>query len=134
MRRFSTVARIGGAGYRQLAKIDHHWSRPIRRIFGLFQKGRLPVDLWLGRGYPLNPYLMASLIHQIRERIKPVDLRLPPDGYFVTEKVKDFLEYSMSRSWVRQWLKYHLWYYTVALSFRPAGYYRTTFQSASCEH
>lgn len=89
VRRFSTVARIGGAGYRQTAKI--HWSSSIKRILGLFQKGQLPVDLWLGRGLPLNPYLRATLIHKIRERIKPVSLRVPPDGYFVTSNVKVFL-------------------------------------------
>ncbi|KAL0291784.1 UNVERIFIED_CONTAM: hypothetical protein Scaly_2620500 [Sesamum calycinum] len=52
----------------------------------------------------------------LRNEMKPRDLRLTPDEFFVTEKVQDCLEWSLLRLWVRDWLKYCHWYYSLALS------------------
>lgn len=59
IKRFSTLARIGGAGYRTLAKIDHSRSAHFERVFAMWNKRSLPLYWWLGLGIgrPLNPYL-----------------------------------------------------------------------------
>lgn len=62
------------------------------------------------------PYLRGHIISVLRNEMKPRDLRLTPDEFFVTEKVQDCLEWSLLRLWVRDWLKYCHWYYSLALS------------------
>ena len=53
----------------------------------------------VGRGAPLNPYLWAYIIHFLCEEMRTKELRLIPDDPFATEKVKDFLEWSILPSW-----------------------------------
>lgn len=48
----------------------------------MYDRTRLPLDLWLGRGMPLNPYLRAHLVWILREEMKPKELRLPEDNLF----------------------------------------------------
>lgn len=94
-RRFSTLARVGGAGYRVLARLDHYRNRHDSRVYAMYTKPLAgpTLEWWLGRGAPLNPYLRASIIHFLREEMRPKELRLIPDDLFATEKVKDFLEW-----------------------------------------
>lgn len=42
----------------------------------------LPLDLWLGRGRPLNPYLKGFLVEFLRKELKPKDLKLAPESFF----------------------------------------------------
>lgn len=42
-------------------------------------------------------------------------LRLIPDDLFEMPGMKDFLEWSLLRAWVRSWLRYCRWYYMRAL-------------------
>lgn len=102
-RRFSTLARVGGAGYRVLARLDHYRNRHDSRVYAMYTKPLAgpTLEWWLGRGAPLNPYLRASIIHFLREEMRPKELRLIPDDLFATEKVKDFLEWSILRSWMK---------------------------------
>lgn len=118
IKRFTTLARVGGAGFRNLARLDHHRSKHFERIWAMRAKlssesGSL--ELWLGRGLPLNPYLRGLLISILRVEMRPKELRFIPDELFIVEKVKDFLEWSTLRSWVREWLKYCHWYYGTAM-------------------
>lgn len=48
--------------------------------------------------------------------MKPKDLHLAPSELFPSEGCESFLEWSVLRNWVSQWLKYCRWYYMVALS------------------
>ena len=73
------------------------------------------LELWLGRGRPLNPYLRFVLVDKVLSQLRPKDLRVTPAELFVTEKVSDFQEYSTLRGWVQQWLRYCHWYYSVAM-------------------
>ncbi|KAL0300400.1 UNVERIFIED_CONTAM: putative mitochondrial protein [Sesamum calycinum] len=58
----------------------------------------------------------------LRNEMKPRDLRLTPDEFFVTEKVQDCLEWSLLRLWVRDWLKYCHWESTSRyLYLNPSG-------------
>lgn len=67
IKRFSTFCRIG---YRSLSCLR---SRTTERRFWIFNKIRLPVSWWLGRGKPLNPYLTGLLVHILRDNKKPKD-------------------------------------------------------------
>ncbi|KAK4414747.1 hypothetical protein Salat_2581600 [Sesamum alatum] len=58
----------------------------------------------------------------LRNEMKPRDLHLTQDEFFVTEKVQDYLEWSLLRLWVRDWLKYCHWESTPRyLYLNPSG-------------
>lgn len=94
----------------------------------MYMKGFLPVDLWLGRGSPLNPYLKGYLLKgyliEYRRRVAIeafacsalIDITsvLPPE-YYELEAIGDFRQYSTLRAWVRDWLRYVKWYWSVAM-------------------
>jgi len=119
VRRFSTLARIGGAGYRQLAQLDQKRSAHYERVLAVRTKtliGQAGFELWPGRGRPLNPYLWGFLVDYLRKELKTKELKLPPDELFLHRNVKDLLEYSSLRSWVKQRLKLCHFYYGRLLS------------------
>ena len=116
IKRLSTLARVGGAGYRQLARFDHQRSKHFMRVVAMYHKTLLPADLWLGRGCPLNPDLRGKIIDFLRKGMAPRDLKIRPYDLFNQPGMKDFLEWSCLRAWVKQWLKYIKWYYSLALS------------------
>ncbi len=101
--RFSTMCRIGGAGFRTLSRPQSHRAFRYERLWVMRTKSLYGgyLEMWIGRGQPLNPYLRGLLLSVVRQEMKPKDLRLIPDELFVTEKVKDFLEWSSLRSWFR---------------------------------
>ena len=90
-------------------------SKYYQRIATMWDKTKLPLYLWLGRGRPLNPYLRGVIIAHLRVKMQPNELRLPPDNLFEMPGKKDFLEWSILRVWVRQWLRYIHWYWRVAM-------------------
>lgn len=77
--RFSTFCRIGGVGYKSLAKINSQSSPKINFKRTLWLKALLPIEWWLGNGLPLNPYLQAQAIHYLRKVRKPKE---PPPKEF----------------------------------------------------
>lgn len=112
--RFSTLCRVGGAGFKQLARLDHRRSIRFERVLAMQTKimfGSNGFELWLGRGCPLNPYIRGLIVERLRKEMKPRDLRLIPDELFATEKVKDFLEWSTLCGWMKEWLHYSQYYY-----------------------
>ena len=116
--RFSTLARIGGSGYKQLAQIDHKRNKRTSRLWSMQTKallGKGNLELWLGRGRPLNPYLRSLIRDRILAQLRPRDLRVTPEELFVTPKVSYFQEYTTLRGWVKQWTTYCHWYWTVAM-------------------
>lgn len=62
----SVFNRIGGFGYRTISSLPHRQSPRIRRLLAMFTKRSMPLELWLGRGRPLNPYLKGSLVEWLR--------------------------------------------------------------------
>ena len=51
--------------------------------------GRGSLELWLGGGLPLNPYLRFAVWDKITSQLRPKDLRVTLAELFVTEKVND---------------------------------------------
>lgn len=70
---------------------------------------------------PLNPYLKGRIAEYLRVVVQPKELRLPPigdnpsDGITLSEDEAEFLEYTLFRGWMQQWLKWVQWYAEVAL-------------------
>lgn len=114
-KRFSTLARVGGANYRVLARLDHRRSAHYGRIWAMWTRRELPFELWLGRGRPLNPYLRGVKIDFLRKEMRPQELILAPEHLFEMPGMRDFLEWSSLRVWVKNWLKYCHWYFGTAL-------------------
>lgn len=105
IKRFSTLCRIGGAGYRTLSRLQH--TRPLRleRLFSMYTR----------RGRPLNPYLRGVLIDYLRKEMFPKELKVLPSEV-IKGSTEDVLSRTLLRSWVRQWLTYCRWYYVTAWS------------------
>lgn len=62
------------------------------------------------------PYLRGFIISFLLKEMKPSDLKVAPDELFPTERVRDFLEWSLLRNWMKDWLRYVHWYWSVANS------------------
>lgn len=113
--RLTTLARVGGAGFRQLATFDHKRNRHFERVLAMYTKQRLPFELWLGRGSPLNPTLRGVIIDLLKREMKARGLTLIPDDLFEVESMKEFLEWTTR---VRDLLRYCRWYYCTAIDPR----------------
>lgn len=115
----SVLFRLAGAGYRVRARMlsttTKRWSR-LRVIAGKpFRSHSFPLELWLGRGAPLNPYLRGKMIVYLRKELKPKEIRLVPNE-LLFDGEREILERTVIRNWVEQWLRWVSWYHTVALS------------------
>ncbi|CAI9281401.1 unnamed protein product [Lactuca saligna] len=113
------LPRLGGAGYRVLARLDHRRPRRYSHLVVMGLKllsPSYPLDFWLGKGRPLSPEAHGRLVRLLRAKLKPRELILPPDELFETEESRYFLEYSLLYGWMRQWLNYLKWYHLTALS------------------
>lgn len=75
IKRFSTFCRLYGIGYRTLSRLNHTQSPKVLRLRAIWDKRNLPLEIWLGRGRPLNPYLRGFLIDRLRKAYKPTDLK-----------------------------------------------------------
>lgn len=106
---FSKLRRIGGAGYRT----NNLTSEEVSTL--VYEIGFSSLDLWLGRGKPLNPFLKAEIVRLLREEFKPKQLTLLPLRFSV-----GFLRmvYVKGMDAMRSWLGYLKWYHTVG-GFRP---------------
>ena len=116
LRRFSTLVRIGGAGYRVLAKLSHTRSRHFERVLAMYTKPRghndYPLELWLGRvSFRFLIFEVHYLLPSLLKETKPSDFKVAPDELFPTKRVRDFLEWSLLRNWMKDWLRYVHWYW-----------------------
>lgn len=98
VRDFRLLCRLGGAGYRVLARLDHRRPRRYSHLVVMGLKllsPSYPLDFWLGKGRPLSPEAHGRLVRLLRAKLKPRELILPPDELFETEESRYFLEYSL---------------------------------------
>lgn len=113
---FETLLRLGGFSKRSITSFPHRQSPLMRRLYKMFQKHSLPLELWFGRGIPLNPYLKGQLIEYLRKETAPLQLKLPPEDVSLGESVRDMMEFTVLRGWMKQWLAYLRWYHLKAWS------------------
>lgn len=60
--------------------------------------------------------MRGLIIDKLRKELYPRELKRISDRCFIAEVVRDFLEYSMLRSWMGEWLLYLKWYWQIAMS------------------
>lgn len=109
----STLMRLRGFGYRVLGRLHSTQSRRVLRLKVASLKpvrgGLLPLEWWIGRGKPLNPYLRGIIVNLIIKELKPMELTLPPSDQS-SDDDRTFLEYTLIRSWLSSWLQWYKWY------------------------
>lgn len=120
---YVALCRVGGAGYKTLGSIHTKRSKKWERLWVAFNKPscgeRLPFEFWLGRGYPLNPYLKGLIVDFLRKELKPKELKLVPEE-LTFENQSELLEYTLIHQWMKSWLQYVYWFHTVALNLDPS--------------
>jgi len=62
------------------------WSEVIptpgadsRDVWEAWQGLTAPLEFWLGRGYPLNPYLKGHILSFLRTQLNPRELKVIPE-------------------------------------------------------
>ena len=84
VRDFRLLCRLGGAGYRVLARLDHRRPRRYSHLVVMGLKllsPSYPLDFWLGKGRPLSPEAHGRLVRLLRAKLKPRELILPSMSY-----------------------------------------------------
>jgi hypothetical protein len=111
--RLSTLMRLRGFGYRALGRLHSTQSRRVLRLKVASLKpvrgGILPLEWWIGRGKPLNPYLRGIIVSLILKELKPKELVLLPEDQS-SEEDRVFAEYTLVRNWLQSWLLWYKWY------------------------
>lgn len=120
----NVLFRLAGAGYRVRSRLySTHRSRRWERLWVASTKppgtSRLPLEWWVGRGRPINPYLKGLIIERLRKELKPKEIRLFPEE-MVFDGEREILERTLIHNWVKQWLRWNTWYFTVALRPDPS--------------
>ena len=115
--------RLGGAGYRVRSRMmstqSKRWER-LRVAIGKPSGSRqLPIEWWIGRGKPINPYLKGIIVDYLRRELKSKEIKLIPEE-FVFDGEKEILDRKLVRNWLSQWLKWLNWYHTVAWGSNPS--------------
>ena len=103
-RRFSTIAIIGGAGYKVTGSIPRLNRERIRFMCLRGSQKGMPLEYWMCRGLPCNPYLRGAILYFVRQRLKPKELKVIPED-LLTQGELEILERTMVRRWMAQWLK-----------------------------
>jgi len=77
----ATLFRLSGAGYRVRARMlstktrAPKWDRLFVMATKPLAKSQLPLEWWLGRGKPLNPYLKGIIVELLRKELRPKELK-----------------------------------------------------------
>lgn len=90
-------------------------SRSLHKESAMWSKHTFPLELWLGRESLLNPYLDHRSPLKVK-KMKPKELKVIADEFFKKPGMKDFLEWSSLRMWVKDWLP---WYSPIFMSPDP---------------
>lgn len=121
----TSLFRLAGAGFRVRSRLlSHRLSRRWKRLRAVSDKSlsylRLPLDLWFGRGNPINPYYEGIITEEVRRRCAVKQLIVPPSDILWSEGERQNLEYTLYQGWMRSWLEWWKWYCTVPLGPNPS--------------
>jgi hypothetical protein len=115
--------RLAGAGYRVMAKFGTQRSRKWERLWVYATRptrhSSLPLEIWLGQGCPLNPYLKGKIVDLARDQYIPKDSKCPPD-ILVYDEDHIILEGGLYQEWLRLYFKWLSWYCRVLLDPNPS--------------
>lgn len=114
---FSNFCRLAGVKYQSLGRITTRPPVKVQRLLSMWWRlTKMPYKLWLGDGNILNPYVEGRLAMWLLAQVKPKDLTYPPSEQFVHgEDEEVYVERTMLRSWMEDWLSYNRWYYLLIL-------------------
>jgi hypothetical protein len=111
------LQRLAGAGYRVRARLKTTPSRKYERLKAASGKPwgsqRLPLEWWISRGFPLNPYLKGRMIAYLLLEMKPKEIGLFPEE-MVFDGEREINERTVLQKWLQQWLKWISWYHTLS--------------------
>ncbi|DAB41749.1 RNA-dependent RNA polymerase [Humulus lupulus mitovirus 1] len=121
----SCLLRMAGAGFRVRSSIKStnlgkKWKRLLIVASKPPKRSRTTLHWWLSGDKPMSPYVKAIMVRMIVKEFKPKELKLPEDRMFEGEMVMS--EYTLTRNWLSQWLRWLLWYCQVALGPDPKIY------------
>lgn len=120
---FRVVARLSECGCKALGRLWHKRSEKLECLYTAFSRpvgaDLLPLDLWIGRGFPLDPYRQGLIVDLVRRRLSPGELKPPPES-LVSDEYQEVLERTLIHNWMQQWLRWPYWYHAVVLSPDPA--------------
>nr|YP_010144797.1 hypothetical protein KYW51_mgp28 [Mirabilis jalapa]QQL93530.1 hypothetical protein [Mirabilis jalapa] len=123
IKNFSVLQRLAGAGYRVRAPLMSTQSKPWERLKAAVGKPygstKLPLEWWIGRGKPLNPYLKGRKVFYLLKELKPKEVRLFPEQ-LVFDGEREILERTVVYQWMRQWLTWLSWYHTISSNPDPS--------------
>lgn len=88
-------------------------GKDLRRLL-LNHSGHISYLLSIGRGKLINPYLKGIIVDFLRKELRPKELRLVPEE-FVFDGEREISERTVTLNWMKQWLKWLTWYYTVTM-------------------
>lgn len=109
--------------YSVLARSTKQRSKRWQRLLLYLSKPSLFTPLsfeWWLMDFTVEPLLERENSGVV---VQPKELRLPPigdnpsDGITLSEDEAEFLEYTLFRGWMQQWLKWVQWYAEVALDY-----------------
>lgn len=114
-KRLTTLARVGGADFRVLAKFNHTRSAHYERVVAMYTKTRLPFDRVEGVR-SIRIYGVSLLTFSERRCDQKSCL------WFLRLFLRSLVWRTFSNgrpselTWVRDWLRYCRWYYVTAMS------------------
>lgn len=121
---FKSLARLAGAGFRTRSRLySTRRSKRWERLWVIATKpphrSQLPLEWWVSRGRPLNPYLKGLIVEFLRKELKPKELRMVPDEP-TFDGEREILERTVILGWIKMWLKWVSWYYSILLTPDPS--------------
>lgn len=121
--KLSVLARLRGFGYRVLGKLNSTSIPKLERLKAASLKPvreeLLPLEWWIGRGKPLNPYLRGIIVALVLKELAPRQLELVPEERLGDDD-KELLERMHYRNWVQDWLRWLHWYSEVISDPAPS--------------
>ncbi|KAG6467802.1 hypothetical protein ZIOFF_074318 (mitochondrion) [Zingiber officinale] len=117
---------LAGMGYRVRARqlstksLSKRWRRLRVVADKSLSYSSLPLDLWLGRGLPLNPYKKGIIVERALSRFKPKQLVLPPEESLWYSEESAFLEETLYHDWIKEWLRWVQWHCELSSEYDPS--------------
>lgn len=108
--RLTSLARIMGASRRSVERFCHSRPKCLERLRIVYDRVRLPLDLWFGGGRPLDPYVKGCIVWSLLSALEPKQIEVPPEEMYVDEEAYILAEYTIYREWTSEWLSWVKWY------------------------
>lgn len=116
----NVALRLSGCGFRTRSKPLHLLGIKYKRICDMLSKIHLPLDLWMTDSLPFDPYRLGVLVLELLQEVKIPEPEWPPERWFHPDAQwasDHFIEVTMMRNQMVQWLRYQKWYSELWLDY-----------------